>query len=310
MRVGATTVLYALPRSSAATLSLIAFPGDAVAFPGWPCLHGARGCHPHAGGLLGALFGRLERMGTAQATALFVVEPEALSDHHAVFSQFLPPTTASGEPVQGYDGRRRIASMQLAGVLDAVRRAAAHAQIPPLPVAIPLIVAGFSKGGVVANQILAELALASDVQCLDAVRKDQRLWEEETVGHALDPNGDGTAVLSRLAEVHFLDVGLHCRGAYLTDMVVAAALGARSSPPRLFFHGTPRQWRDPTRRWLVDEKDRSVQILREGGLSVIEREYFVMEQPSLEMHFRVCEEFETSGSSLLDRLDNRDASRS
>ena len=67
-------------------------------------------------------------------------------------------------------------------------------------------------------------------------------------------------------------------------------------------HGTPRQWRDPTRRWLAEEKDRSVALMRKAGVPVVETEYFADETPSLEMHFRICDDFETQGESLLDRL--------
>jgi hypothetical protein len=35
---------------------------------------------------------------------------------------------------------------------------------------------------------------------------------------------------------------------------------------------------------------------------VVEKEYFEAEPASLEMHFRVCDDFETAGQSLIDDL--------
>ena len=93
-----------------------------------------------------------------------------------------------------------------------------------------------------------------------------------------------------------------CRGAHLTDPAVAAALAkaaaAARAPPlpplRLCLHGTPRQWRDPSRRWLGEEKERSLALLRAAGVRVAEKEYFADEPLSLEMHFRCVDAFELS----------------
>jgi len=78
IQVGASVVLYAVPRGAPASLEMVAFPGDAVPFPLWQSLPGAHGDHPHSGGLLAALLGRLERAGVASATALVVIEPASL----------------------------------------------------------------------------------------------------------------------------------------------------------------------------------------------------------------------------------------
>ncbi len=52
--------------------------------------------------------------------------------------------------------------------------------------------------------------------------------------------------IQRLGEVHFLDAGLNCRGAHLTDPQVMKSLGqaVREVPLKLsiHLHGTPRQW--------------------------------------------------------------------
>lgn len=55
-------------------------------------------------------------------------------------------------------------------------------------------------------------------------------------------------LLQRLCRFHYLDAGLNCRGAYLTDPEAWLALGQwigakrQSNGPLVIIHGTPRQW--------------------------------------------------------------------
>ena len=96
------------------------------------------------------------------------------------------------------------------------------------------------------------------------------------------------------------DCGLNGRGAHLTDPRLIASLKTRCSPQaetegskaqraplRVHFHGTPRQWQDRRRPWIVQEKERSVTLLREAGVPVTERLYFAGRPPSLRQHFEV-----------------------
>ena len=108
-------------------------------------------------------------------------------------------------------------------------------------------------------------------------------------------------LLARLAGVHYIDAGLNCRGAHLTVPDVITRLGRRARPPYVGVHGTPRQWDDPRRRWLREEKDESVALLRAAGLRVTERLYFGEEEPSLAMHFACVGAFELG--ALVSRLD-------
>ena len=55
-------------------------------------------------------------------------------------------------------------------------------------------------------------------------------------------------LLQRLCRFHYLDAGLNCRGAYLTDPGAWLALGQWIGAKRqgngslVIIHGTPRQW--------------------------------------------------------------------
>lgn len=62
---------------------------------------------------------------------------------------------------------------------------------------------------------------------------------------------DAGPLFERLSRFHYLDAGLNCRGAYLTDPEAWFALGRWISSTRtngnatsslVIIHGTPRQW--------------------------------------------------------------------
>jgi len=193
-----------------------------------------------------------------------------------------------------------------------------------------MIFLGFSKGGVVLNQLLAELSHFEE--CVDAGKTAARMirqhasgtkweslgkfakteprvglrdvesadfWQKESGGSSLLPTTLEEFMRS-IIEVHYVDVGLNCQGAYQTDPHVLEGL-ARAAQVRdpgllIAFHGTPRQWQDRFRRWVVQEKDRCVGLLQDaackhgdGKLQVSETFYFAGRRASLQMHFEIIE---------------------
>lgn len=151
---------------------------------------------------------------------------------------------------------------------------------------------GFSKGGIVCNQLLAELSAAPLPLATEG--------DHEGSVERASPPSPASAVLQRLRDIHFLDAGLPCRGAHITDPKIVDALGRRARSPTVWFHGTPRQWNDPGRRWLVEEKDRSAALLATAGVRVVEAAYYEGEAPSLEQHFRVVSDFRLVEASSRD----------
>lgn len=193
-----------------------------------------------------------------------------------------------------------------------------------------MIFLGFSKGGVVLNQLLAELSHFEE--CVDAGKTAARMkrqhasgtkweslgkfakteprvglrdvesadfWQKESGGLSLLPTTLEEFMRS-IIEVHYVDVGLNCQGAYQTDPHVLEGLAqaAQVRDPGLLiaFHGTPRQWQDRFRHWVVQEKDRCVGLLQDaackhgdGKLQVSETFYFAGRRASLQMHFEIIE---------------------
>ncbi len=122
------------------------------------------------------------------------------------------------------------------------RQLAALLRAACVPLATPLLLLGFSKGAVVVNQLLAEQADTQDTD--DAL--------SSTAAQEL---ADAAARARALRAAHLLDAGTTGGGAHLTDAALLAALAPRlrAARARVHLHGTPRQWRDPHRRWLAAE---------------------------------------------------------
>jgi hypothetical protein len=160
---------------------------------------------------------------------------------------------------------------------------------------------GFSKGGVVLNQLLSEIAFAEDQS------QSRRGVERKTWGtprcRCLFPSSIPD-FLGSITEVHFIDVGLNCPGAYLTDeKLLESVVRAMAMMPgsRIVFHGTPRQWHDKNRPWIACEKNTCIRLLSSmakshgDNVQILEKLYFADEKPSLRMHFNILECLDLEG---------------
>lgn len=131
--------------------------------------------------------------------------------------------------------------------------------------------------------------------------------------HALLPSTT-EEFLRGITEIHYVDVGLNCRGAYQTDAHVleglATAARAREGGLLVYFHGTPRQWCDGNRRWVLEEKNQCRDCLVDAAarhgpgakLRVADKMYFGeklgqnFRRPNLQMHFEIIEALTVSPS--------------
>ncbi|XP_019724740.1 mitochondrial protein C2orf69 homolog [Hippocampus comes] len=128
-----------------------------------------------------------------------------------------------------------------------------------------LTLVGFSKGCVVLNQVVHELAGAlADPRVSDfAGSLSDMFWLDG--GH---PGGSETWVTDRslLGQLATSGIGIHA-------------------------HVTPYEVRDPTRAWVGREHACFVKTLEELGARLYDKLHFVDEPPSIENHFRVIQEF-------------------
>ncbi|CAN1748760.1 Mitochondrial protein C2orf69 [Linum perenne] len=204
----------------------------------------------------------------------WVIEAPVHTGPFAVYRDFIPTVNRFGEP-ESYDPKGFPASTSISTLIsncfNEIEKSVS-VDIPKLS-SVPTYVLGFSKGGTVINQLVTELSCSGSEQSPEFL---DSIWE-----------------------VHYVDVGLNCRGAYVTDCSVIEAIGRRLSESnrriRFVLHGTPRQWGDERRNWIREEKEEMVRLLelevgRTGGkLQVCEKVYFSGKEADLEMHFEVLE---------------------
>lgn len=197
---------------------------------------------------------------------------------YACYDHFLGPCTISGEPF-GYPGQLLKAWAQLGSLLQG-------AGALPRPQS-PLLLAGFSKGAVVLNQLLSELAWRS--------AEEGAGWEAGAGWKAGDGSSATLAWMHNLAEVHYLDAGLNTPGAYITSAPAWAALGRwRSAAGQgivLRVHSSPRQREDAGRPWIREELRRMLAEARRAGVKGSEQKYCEGQEPSMAAHFEVLSQF-------------------
>lgn len=246
-----------------------------------------------------------------------MVDAACFAGPFAVYRELVPSVDAAGDP-KGYDPTGFPAAAGVANILahginqiknkflgcsakgSAVNQhpaASLSSYYPPRT-----IILGFSKGGVVVNQLVTELscwALGSMKNSVDVSRQNP----SHLTQNLLVPTST-IDVLSSISEVHYVDVGLNCAGAYITDHEVIERICGYVADAgrnlRFVLHGTPRQWSDPSRPWIRKEKDIMIKLLRkeaercEGRLLASEKLYFEGKPRSLLMHFEILEAMDTS----------------
>lgn len=152
-------------------------------------------------------------------------------------------------------------------LIHAMQRA--HLPRPPGPHAVPsdfsLVLVGFSKGCVVLNQMVYELA-----------------------GARSDPSM--APFVERISDMFWLDGG-HPGGSetWVTDAEVLKELAA--SGVSVHAHVTPYEVCDPMRAWVGREYAHFIQTLEELGACPSRKLHFQDEPASILNHFRVLQQF-------------------
>lgn len=155
--------------------------------------------------------------------------------------------------------------MQQAGLPNPLPPLNGTAAPGPLPAGFTLTIVGFSKGCVVLNQIVYELAGA---------RADPEL----------------RLFLDSVSDMYWLDGG-HPGGSetWVTDKSALDELA--SSGMALHAHVTPYEVRDPMRAWVGREHQRFIKTLEDLGACLSKKLHFEEEPACIENHFRVIQEF-------------------
>ncbi|KAK7340468.1 hypothetical protein VNO77_21171 [Canavalia gladiata] len=245
----------------------------------------------------------------------WVIEASVFNGPFAVYKDFIPSLNQYGEPRSyrpiGFPASTSTVSL-LSNCLEEVKKVVLGREVDTHPGCTPsssfnqpkTFVLGFSKGGVVLNQIVTELGfsdIGSHVNSPEVGQpKDRKFSGSEEI--YIVPNTK-ESLLNSITEIHYVDVGLNSTGAYLTNHDVFERISKRLIPqPQLRFilHGTPRQWSDKRRDWIQNEKDQMLHLLESeayksgGKLEACARYYFVDKSPSMQMHFEIIESLDVS----------------
>ncbi|KAK9740704.1 hypothetical protein RND81_03G054500 [Saponaria officinalis] len=234
----------------------------------------------------------------------WVIEASTFNGPFAVYKEFIESLNKWGEP-QAYKPNGFPASTSIVSLLSnfcseadlSINPGTYHHHVAAASSLFPpkTAILGFSKGGVVLNQLITEFSFLNN-----------RNWEDpkqaklsEFPRNQIIPNST-ESFLDIVTEIHFVDVGLNAPGAYLTDDTtierIAERLIERDKRMRFVLHGTPRQWNDKRRAWICEEKNKFCHLLElcakktEGRLDVAEMTYLVDRPPDLQMHFQIIEE--------------------
>ncbi|XP_036395855.1 UPF0565 protein C2orf69 homolog [Megalops cyprinoides] len=162
-----------------------------------------------------------------------------------------------------YGALRHLRALLRHGMEQAGLLPSASPSFPPPGFSLALV--GFSKGCVVLNQMVYELAGA---------RTDPEL----------------APFLRSVTDMYWLDGG-HPGGSetWVTDRRALQELAA--SGAALHAHVTPYEVRDPMRAWVGREHRRFVRTLEELGARLVNTLHFEDEPASIDNHFRVIQEF-------------------
>lgn len=171
-----------------------------------------------------------------------------------------------------YDGGTARAADGISALLEgALAQASGEGAVDGAARELPLVLAGFSKGCVVLNQLLAELGAGA---------------------------AGARALFTRAEAAHWIDGGNGSeRGALYAEAGALDALAEVAARTRLavHVHSSPYMLDSPKAPWVRAERDALVSGLRARGVAVRALDYFEDEEPSLERHFEVLGALDVEG---------------
>lgn len=241
----------------------------------------------------------------------WVIEASVFNGPFAVYKDFIPSVNQYGEPRSyhpvGFPASASTISL-LSNCLEEVKKVISGTQVDTKSGCTPsfcfsqpkTFILGFSKGGTVLNQIVTELGfsdIGSNANSPSMGQPMDRKFSGSEEIYVVPKTREG--LLNSISEIHYVDVGLNSSGAYLTNHDVFERISKRlmqGAPPlRFILHGTPRQWSDRQRGWILNEKDKMLNLLESetpksgAKLKVLARYYFADKPPSMQMHFEIIE---------------------
>lgn len=276
-------VLLRVARTAGAAANVVFFPGDVQDFHS-SMIAGSYAeydafSYEHTADLLAAKFG--------DSANVWIVRPSRFQfGAYACFDGFVDTNSVGAATSYLSNGS---AVEQLATMMESVRTVLEQEQSDEqVSTNLPVHLVGFSKGGIVLNQLATELASR---------------WNRSAADKDLENNNTSEEIVSclveRISSIHWLDSGNGSkRGAVPTDERTLLGLSSLRSL-QLCVHVTPYQFESRERPWIKNEVVHCVASLKRLGANVALRKYAENESATLACHFQILKDFHLPISTTL-----------
>lgn len=272
-------LFLSIPKRASASCTVIFFPGDVqdfrVAMMTGPFAHYSDYSYEAVAELLSRKFG--------EASNVWVVRPRRFK--HGAYSSFdnFVQTNDYGAATK-YDPAAS-ATKHLT-VLMQNAQALLRQQGVNVSTGLPMHLLGFSKGGIVLNQLVTELVRYS-------FYKKRSNSGQVRQGSVCASTRQFFAAINSM---HWLDSGNGSLDGALPTEEAALAVLARYEQLRLFVHVTPYQYEARQRPWIRNEVNSFVNKMNLLGADVQLIIYYAGDECSLASHFHILHDFESSRS--------------
>uniref|UniRef100_A0AAV1T0Z9 DUF676 domain-containing protein n=1 Tax=Peronospora matthiolae TaxID=2874970 RepID=A0AAV1T0Z9_9STRA len=272
-------VYVSVPKDVSGQCNVIFFPGDVqdfkTAMMAGPFAEYCDYAYEAVADLLSQKFG--------DSSNVWVVRPSRFK--HGAYSSFDNFVTSNDYgAATGYESTAH-ATKHLASLMQSTQ-ATLRRQGVIVSTAVPIHLLGFSKGGIVLNQVVTEL-----VRC--SFNKKRSISGQHRQGSAF---ASTRKFFSSVYSLHWLDPGNgSLRGSMPTDDMSLTVL-SQYEQLRLFVHVTPYQYEARTRPWIKTEVNSFANKMNLRGADVQLIIYNESGKDSLASHFRILHYFEASRS--------------
>ncbi|KAF4044292.1 hypothetical protein GN244_ATG03381 [Phytophthora infestans] len=272
-------LFMSIPKRATASCNVIFFPGDVQDFKAAmatsPFADYSDFAYEAVAELLSEKFG-----GTCN---VWVVRPSRFK--HGAYSSFdnFVTTNEYGAATQ-YDPSA-YATKHLSSLMQNTQTALRRQGVN-VSTALPMHLLGFSKGGIVLNQLVTELVRYS-------FNKKRSNSGQVRQGSVFASTRQFFAAIN---SIHWLDTGNgSLEGAMPTEETALAVL-SRYEQLRLFVHVTPYQYESRLRPWIKTEVNSFVTKMNLLGADIQLIIYYEGDEGSLVSHFHILQDFEASRS--------------
>ncbi|CEG36613.1 Conserved developmentally regulated protein [Plasmopara halstedii] len=268
-------LFLSIPKCATACYNIIFFPGDVqdfeTAMMTGPFAHYCEYSYEAVAELLSKKFG--------EACNVWIIRPHRFK--HGAYSSYdnFVRTNEYGAAIQ-YDPTAS-ATKHLAFLMQNTQ-AALRQQGVNVSTVLPMHLLGFSKGGVVLNQLVTELVRYS----FNKKRSNNGQIRQGSV------YASTRQFFAAVDSIHWLDSGNgSLEGAFPTDKSALAVL-ARYEQLNLFVHVTPYQYEARQRPWIKNEVNSFINCVKLLGANIQLIIYNAGDECSLASHFHILHDFE------------------